>query len=44
MKVLVAGDYAYGQRLVDIAKNRQYGIRFDDIKEIIKAACFNHKL
>ena len=38
MKVLVAGDYAYGQRLVDIVKNRQYGILFNDIKEIIKAA------
>ena len=39
MNVLVTGDYAYGQRLVDI-KNQQYGIFYDDIKELSKIQMF----
>lgn len=38
MKVLVAGDYAYSQRLADKIKKRQYDILFDDVKEIIETA------
>lgn len=38
MKVLVAGDYAYGKRLKEILSKKNHGVLFDDVKDIIKSA------
>lgn len=35
MKVLVAGDYAYGNRLKEILKKKAYGELFDGVKDIV---------
>lgn len=38
MKVLVAGDYAYGNRLKEILAKKEFGVLFDDVKDIVKSA------